>query len=113
MASEKTDKNRQIAGGSGPSFPGMPAPIHDREDYERGMAALPPEQRELTEELTRYADTCQYFEAQRMDVPPHLLRAVAELSALPASEAAATMRQINDALMEYLHSVSDDPKLRM
>lgn len=113
MSSEKNDKNRQIVGGSGASFPGMPGPINDRGDYEREMAALPPEQREMTEELTRYADICQYFETQGMDVPPHLLRAVAEVSALPASEGAARVRQVNQELMEYLHSVSDDPKFRM
>lgn len=113
MSSEKNDKNRQIVGGSGASFPGMPSPITDRGDYERELAALPTDQREMTEELTRYADTCQYFETHGMDVPPHILRAVAEFSALPVSEGTARMRQINQQLMEYLHSVSDDPKFRM
>ena len=113
MSSKANDKNKQIAATKRASFPAIPAPITDREEYERQMAALPPEQREITQELAVYADTCQYFETRGMEVPPHLCRALVEVSALPAPERAARLRHINQQLMEYLDSVSDDPKFRM
>jgi hypothetical protein len=113
VSSKANEKDRQIVGDSRASLPKIPAPISDREVYERQMAGLPPEQREITQELAVYADTCQYFETHGMDVPPHICRAVVEVSTLPLNERAARMRQINQELMEYLHSVSDDPKFRM
>ncbi len=94
-------------------FAGLVAPIHDREAYEEQMGAFPPSERALVEELTRHADLCRYFEEKRMQVPPHIVRAVRKLASLSPAERAAEMREINHELMEYLQSVSDDSELRM
>jgi hypothetical protein len=90
----------------------LPGPIHDRLEYERRLHALPPGRREMAQELTRYADTCQYFEQNGMEVPPDIRRAVLNVSKLPDSERAAAMREVNQQMMEYLHDVGEDDGVR-
>jgi hypothetical protein len=92
---------------------GKLAPVGDRTEYERQMNALPAEERALAEELTRYADLCRYFAEHDMQMPPHIVRAVAQLASRPTVERTTEMQQINQEVMEYLESVSEDPEFRM
>jgi uncharacterized protein (UPF0147 family) len=92
---------------------GKLAPIEDRAEYERQMNALPAEQRALAEELTRYADLCRYFADHDMQMLPHIVRAVAQLSSRSVAERTTEMQHINQEVMEYLESVSEDPEFRM
>jgi hypothetical protein len=89
------------------------ASIQDRGEYERQMSALPPGERELAEEVTLYADMCRYFAQKNWEVPPHIRRAVRDVRTLDVPERIETMREINGALMEYLHDISPDSELRM
>lgn len=112
MSDEKN--NTQHLDGENKSSPtGALAPACDRGEYDQRIAALPPGRREIAEELTTYADMCQFFERQTMDIPPHILRAVVQVSTLSDSERAAAMRQINQQLMEYLNDVGEDNGVRM
>jgi hypothetical protein len=92
---------------------GKLAPIQDRAEYDRQMNALPEPERALALELTKYADLCRYFAEHDMQMPPHIVRAVAQLSSLPVPERTTQMEQINQEVMEYLHSVGEDPEFRM
>lgn len=112
VKSVMTNKEKNKTSGAASKL-SLPAPIHDRNQYEQELAALPSDQRELAQEFTTYADMCQYFEQHRMDMPPDIRRAVAAVGTLPMSERAAAMKQINELVMDYLHSVSDDSGLRM
>ena len=48
-------------------------PLDDRNQYEQRLNSLPAEQKELAEESTRFADVCQYFSQQKMDIPPSVV----------------------------------------
>jgi hypothetical protein len=86
--------------------------IEDPQEYERRMSSLPPEQREFAEEGTRFANIWQFFSEHRMQLPRHIVEQVGELSKLPAAEQIATMRRVNQALMEYLNDVGEDSGVR-
>jgi hypothetical protein len=92
---------------------GVPTPVGDRLVYEQQMSALPAGDRELAVEVTRLADLSRYFSEREMQVPPHICREIIDSRKLPVLERAERMRDINDKLMEYLHSVSEDTEFRM
>jgi len=83
-----------------------------REAREERLKRLPAEERELAEESARLADLCQYFSAERMDIPPEILDEVGRLSRLPIPDRIRALKDINQALMEYLDRVGEDPQLR-
>jgi hypothetical protein len=76
------------------------------------VSALPPAQREFAEEGTRFANIWQFFSEHRMQLPRHIVEQIGELSKLPATEQIATMRRVNQALMEYLNDVGEDSGVR-
>jgi hypothetical protein len=86
--------------------------IEDPHEYERRMRALPPAQREFAEEGTRFANLWQFFSEHKMQLPRQIVEQVGELSKLPAAEQIATMRRVNEALMEYLNDVGEDSGVR-
>jgi hypothetical protein len=87
-------------------------PIEDRNEYERRIDALPPEQKELAQESARFADLCRYFSAKKMDLPPPVLDQVGGLARLPISNRIRVLKDANRALMEYLNDVGEDPQIR-
>jgi len=76
------------------------------------MNSLPAEQKELAEESTRFADLCQYFSQQKMDIPPSVVERVGGISKLLPPERIRAMKDINRELMEYLNDVGQDPGIR-
>jgi hypothetical protein len=46
---------------------GALAPIEDLAEYERQMNALPPGEKELAQEVTTYANMCQFFSEKEVD----------------------------------------------
>ena len=87
-------------------------PMAGGEAREERLKRLPPEERELAEESARLANLCQYFSAERMDIPPEILDRVGRLSRLPIPDRIRALNDINQALMEYLDRVGEDPQLR-
>ena len=87
-------------------------PIDDRNGYEQQLSSLAPEQKQLAEESTRFADLCQYFSQQSMDLPAHVVEQVGRLSRLTVSERIRALRDINQSLMEYLNDDGQDPGIR-
>jgi hypothetical protein len=88
------------------------APFDDRNQYEQRLNSLPAEQEELAEESTRFADLCQYFSQQKMDIPPSVVERVGAVSKLPVPDRIRAMKDINRELMEYLNDVGQDPGIR-
>jgi hypothetical protein len=86
--------------------------IEDRNERERRLNSLPAEQKEFVEESTRFADLCQYFSQQRMDIPASIVERVRNVSNLPAKDRIRAMKDINRELMEYLNDVGQDPRIR-
>lgn len=88
------------------------APIEDRSQYGERFNSLPPGEKELAEESARFADFCQYFERQRMDVPVEIVDQLGSASRLPIPKRVEAMKKLNQKLMEYLDNVGQDPGIR-
>jgi hypothetical protein len=86
--------------------------IEDRNECEQRLDSLPAEQKKFAEESTRFADLCQYFAQEKMDLPPSIVERVGSVSNLPASDRIHTMKDINRELMEYLNDVGQDPGIQ-
>src|SRR5438876_8464309 len=86
--------------------------VEDRKEYELQMNALPPEQRQLAEESTRFADLCQHLSQQRVDLPEEIVEQVGRLAKLAVPERIRAMKNINQALMEHLHAIGQDSGIR-
>mgnify|MGYP001465435070 CR=1 FL=1 len=91
---------------------GESGPIDDRNQYEQRLNSLPAEQKELAEESTRFADLCQYFSQQKVDIPPSVVERVGGVSKLPLPDRIRAMKDINRELMEFLNDVGQDPGIR-
>jgi hypothetical protein len=87
-------------------------PVEDRNQYDERLASLPPEEKELAQQSARFADLCQYFERQRMDVPVEILDQLRRASRLAITERVEAMKNLNQKIMEYLDNVGQDPGIR-
>jgi hypothetical protein len=87
-------------------------PTEDRNEYDKRLDSLPPGEKELAHESARFADLCQYFERQRMDVPVEILDQLGRASRLAIPERIEAMKKLNQRLMEYLDNVGQDPGIR-
>jgi hypothetical protein len=86
--------------------------IEDRNEREQRLHSLPAEQKEVAEEGARFADLCQYFSQQKMDIPASITERLGNVSKLPAPDRIRAMQEINRELMEYLNDVGQDPGIR-
>lgn len=86
--------------------------IEDRDEREQRLNSLPPRQEELAQESARFADLCQYFSRQKMDIPPSIVERLGNVSKLSAPDRIRAMQDINCELMEYLNDVGQDPGIR-
>jgi hypothetical protein len=92
---------------------GKLAPRNDLAEYQRQMNALPPGERELAQEVTIYANMCQFFSEKKWTVPYEIRQAVLEVRTMEIPDRIARMREVNEALMECIHSATEDSELRM
>ena len=110
---EKEDRLQPTFGALDKFGPGGElGPLDDRNEYEQRLNSLPAEQKEFAEESTRFADLCQYFSQQKMDIPPSIVERVRSVSNLPVKDRMRAMKDINRELMEYLNDVGQDPGIR-
>jgi hypothetical protein len=86
--------------------------LDDRNEYEHRLNSLPAEQKESADESTRFADLCQYFSQQKIDVPPSIVERVGNVFKLLAPDRIRAMEDINRELMEYLNDVGQDSGIR-
>jgi hypothetical protein len=105
---------KQHHGGAAGEFDagGEFGPIEDRNEFERRLDALPPDQKELAQENARFADLCRYFSDRRMDIPPQALDQIARLARLAIEDRIRVLKDANQTLMEYLNDVGEDPQIR-
>ena len=114
MSKDEKENRSQQRSGALDKFEagGESGPLDDRNEYEQRLNSLPAEQKELAEESTRFADLCQYFSQQRMDIPASIVERVGNVSKLPAPDRIRAIEDINRELMEYLNDVGQDPGIR-
>ena len=88
------------------------APISDRLEYEKGMAALPEDEQAFVEEGTQMADMLQYCDQQNIALPSEIADGMPELRQLPIPERINRIRELNRALIGHIFDVSEDPRIR-
>lgn len=88
------------------------APVEDRNQFDDRLNSLPPGEKELAQESARFADLCQYFESQRMDVPMEIVDQLGRASRLTIPGRVEAMKKLNQKLMEHLDNVGQDPGIR-
>jgi hypothetical protein len=91
---------------------GRYGPIEDRYEYEKGIKALPPEERELARELTNYADLVKYFADHKLKTGPDIADAMFAAAKLPVDLLTARVREINQVLMERLKNAGQGTEFR-
>lgn len=69
-------------------------------------------QGELAEVCARFADLCQYFSQQQMDLPPQIAEEVQLVSKLSIDDRITRMKRLNQELMEYLNDAGPDSHVR-
>src|SRR5437660_2440783 len=87
-------------------------PVEDRNEYDQRLKSLPAGEKELAEESARFADLCQYFERQRMDVPREILDQLGRASRLNIPERIEAMKKLNQRFMEYLNDAGNGHFIR-
>ena len=83
-----------------------------RQQKERSDDAASTQEKELAEVCARFADLCQYFSQQNMDLPAQIVDEVQSVSKLAVADRVARMKLLNQELMEYLHGGSSGPQVR-
>ena len=73
---------------------------------------VPTKVKELAEVCARFADLCQYFSQQNMDLPAQVLDEVRSVSKLTVEDRIARMKRLNQELMEYLDAAGLGPQVR-
>jgi hypothetical protein len=114
MSKDEKENRSQPKSGALDKFElgGELGPLDDRNQYEQRLNSLPAEQKEFAEESTRFADICQYFSQQRMDISASIVERVRDVSNLLVKDRIRAMKDINRELMEYLNDVGQDPRIR-
>jgi hypothetical protein len=113
LVSMPEDEKQQHRGAIGKfDAGGELGPIEDRDEFERRLDALPPDQKELAQENTHFADLCRYFSDKKMDIPPQVLDQVVRLAGLAIANRIRVLKDANQTLMEYLNDVGEDPQIR-
>ena len=86
--------------------------IEHRAAREERVNRLPSPEKELAAETARFADLCQYFEQQKMDVPPEIIDQLGRTSSLAIPERIDQMKKLNQKLMEYLSDAGESGFVR-
>lgn len=66
----------------------------------------------LTEVCARFADLCQYFSQQNMDLPPQIVEEIRMISELSMNDRITRMKRLNQELMEYFNDAGPGPQVR-
>ncbi|SRR5579884_167949 len=87
--------------------------IHDRDEWDCLINAQSPERAALLQELTRFAELCDYFERQQTRVPRDILDDMRGFENMCSQAKTTAFREINRRLMERLPNADTDIKSRM
>jgi len=86
--------------------------LESRSAREERLNLLPSPEKNLAEECTRFADLCQCFEQQKMDVPAEMIDQLRRAAKLAVPERIEAMKRLNQRLMEYLDAAGKGAVVR-
>ena len=69
-------------------------------------------EKQMAEVCARFADICQYFSQQNMDLPAQIVEEIRSASRLAVEDRIARMIRLNQQLMEYLHDAGPGAQIR-
>ena len=87
-------------------------PIEDRAEWENRVQSHAPQEWELLQELTRFADLWRYFQENKEKLGPEILAALKEAPRLAVAERIARLKEINQKLMERILDAGEGPDFR-
>jgi hypothetical protein len=87
-------------------------PIEDRVEWEKRVQSHAPQERELLQELTRFADLWRYFQKNRETLGPEILSALKEAPRLAVPERITRLKKINQKLMERIPDAGEGLEFR-
>lgn len=70
------------------------------------------QEQELAVVCAGFADLCQYFSQESMDLPSRIVEEVRVVSNLAVDERISRMKRLNQELMEYLNDAEPDAQVR-
>jgi|SRR5579885_585509 len=70
------------------------------------------QEKELAEVCMRFADLCQYFRQQEMELPSQIVEEVRHVSKLAVDDRITRIKRLNQELMEYLHAAGPHHQVR-
>lgn len=79
---------------------------------EQSTSNTPTQEKELAGVCARFADLCQYYSQQNMDLPSQIVDEVRLVSKLAVDDRITRMKRLNQELMEYLNDAGPDPQVR-
>jgi hypothetical protein len=78
------------------------SPVEDRDSWDKLVESKPLEERELIEELARFADLWRYFQGHQQKLGPEIVDAISDLHKLPVAQRTTRLKEINLKLMERI-----------
>lgn len=88
------------------------APIEDRGEWDKLVESKPPEERELIKELARFADLWRYFQERKEKLGPEIVSAISQVHELAVPERIASLKEINQKLMERVGDAGQGTQFR-
>jgi hypothetical protein len=91
---------------------GRKMPLEDRKlQNEPSHDDAPIKKKGLAEVCARFADLCQCFSQQNIDLPAQIADEVRSVSKVAVENRVARMKRLNQELMEYLHGAIPGPQI--
>ena len=78
---------------------------------ERSPASAPSQEKELADLCACFADLCQYFSQQNIDLPSPIVDEVRLVSKLSIDIRIARMKCLNQELLEYLNNAGPESQV--
>ncbi len=87
-------------------------PIEDRREWDHLVESKSPDERDLLEQLTRFADLWRYFQERKEKLGQEIVGAVSQLHRLSIPERTASLKEINQKLMERVDGAGQGAQFR-
>ena len=91
---------------------GDSGPVEGHAEWEKLLASKSPEERELLEQLARFADIWRYFRERKEKLGGEVLNALKQVKTMSVPERIELFREINLKLMDRVGDAGQGARLR-